>query len=335
MKIILITLYLALAALPALTQNINPSPTLAPSKTPTIAPTSISTDNVETNSSNDEILKNRNALENPFTQDDLQLLVGNVQRPNGILWHDGQLYTVCNGDWTLYRIDDTTGSTITFIFGVKNGNSLLLEETDAGFDLWIPDSDSDILWKVDQNRSAPVSINNQLITPWGITEVSEDKFLITNSKGNSIVEVSKNGTSQPVLNELRSPTGIASQDNYVYFANGGSARRGIEWFEISEEGNYSEPQPLISGLQNTTNVVMGEDNFLYFAYALGTRGIVGRINPSQCRESGCTNEDVEIVIFSDIPAPIAGMTLSDDMRIFLHSRYRPEIYWIQLPDNPS
>ena len=98
-----------------------------------------------------------------------------------------------------------------------------------------------------------------------------------------------------------------------------------------EDGSYSEPQTLISGLQNTTNVIMGEDDFLYFAYALGTRGIVGRINPSQCRDGGCTNEDVEIVIFSDIPAPIAGMTLSDDMRLFLHSRYRPEIYWIQLP----
>ena len=43
----------------------------------------------------------QNHLENPFTQDDLELLVGNVQRPNGITWHDGELYTVCNGDWTL------------------------------------------------------------------------------------------------------------------------------------------------------------------------------------------------------------------------------------------
>jgi len=327
MKILLSILYITLISFTSFAQETNSTPTLAPSKTPTLSPT-LEEDN---NTDSDESTPISSLLENPFTQDDLQLLVGNVQRPNGILWHDGELYTVCNGDWTLYRINDTTGSTITFVFGVKNGNSLFVDETDNGFDLWIPDSDSDTLWKVDQNRSAPVSINNQLITPWGITRVVDNKFLITNSKGNSIVEVSDNGTSIPVLNELRSPTGIVSDDEFIYFANGGSARRGIEWFEMLEDGSYSEPQTLISGLQNTTNVIMGEDDFLYFAYALGTRGIVGRINPSQCRDDGCTNEDVEIVIFSDIPAPIAGLTLSDDMRLFLHSLYRPEIYWIQLP----
>ena len=47
------------------------------------------------------------ALENPFLQDDLELLVGNVQRPNGIAWYEGSLFTVCNGDWTIYKIDDT------------------------------------------------------------------------------------------------------------------------------------------------------------------------------------------------------------------------------------
>lgn len=312
----------------AIAQETNPTPTLAPSKTPTLSPT-LEESQDDTNGT--EATPVSSLLENPFTQDDLQLLVGNVQRPNGIIWHDGELYTVCNGDWTLYRINDTTGSTITFVFGVKNGNSLLLDETESGFDLWIPDSDSDTLWKVDQNRSAPISINNRLITPWGITRVVDNKFLITNSKGNSIVEVTDDGISNPVLNELRSPTGIVADNEFIYFANGGSARRGIEWFELLEDGSYSEPQTLISGLQNTTNVIMGQDDFLYFAYALGTRGIVGRINPSQCRDDGCTNEDVEIVIFSDIPAPIAGMTLSDDMRLFLHSRYRPEIYWIQLP----
>lgn len=305
------------------------TPTLAPSKTPTEEPT-------QDNESQQDETEEANTvqvsqLENPFTQDDLQLLVGNVQRPNGIIWHDGELYTACNGDWTLYRINDTTGETITYVFGVKNGNAMLAEDTESGLDLWIPDSDSNVLWKVDQNRSAPLSINDQLITPWGITRSNEDNFLITNSKGNSIVEVSETGVANSILTGLRSPTGIAKQDNYIYFANGGSARRGIEWFELLDNGSYGEPQPLVSGLQNTTNVLMGEDNLLYFGYALGTRGIVGRINPNNCRDGGCTSEDVEIVIFSDIPAPIAGMTISDDMRLFLHSRYRPEIYWIQLP----
>jgi hypothetical protein len=328
MKIVFIAFYLTLLCYPLLAQDTNPTPTLAPSKTPTSEP--IPTDE-NSNIKNNNTEQSLSLLKNPFTQNDLQLLVGNVQRPNGIAWHDGNLYTVCNGDWTVYKIDDTTGSTITFIFGIKNGNNLLIEDTKNGFDLWIPDSDSNVLWKVNQNRSAPLSINNQLITPWGITRVNENGFLITNSKGNSIVEVSQNGASMDILNELRSPTGITRHDNYIYFANGGSARRGIEWFQISDDGNYTEPQTLVSGLQNTTNVSMGQDGFLYFAYALGTRGIVGRINPDRCRDDGCTNEDIEIVIFSDIPAPIAGMTLSDDMRLFLHSRYRPEIYWVQLP----
>lgn len=305
-------------------QEIINTPTSAPTKTSTPEPTI-----EETPETTDSVIVKE--LDNPFTQSDLQLLVGNVQRPNGITWHDGELYTVCNGDWTLYRINDTTGDTITFVFGVKNGNSLIAENTESGFDLWIPDSDSDSLWKVDQNRSAPLSVYNQLITPWGITRESDNSFLITNSKGNSIVKVLENGASESVLTGLRSPTGIVKDENYVYFANGGSARRGIEWFEITEDNTYTEPQSLISGLQNTTNVIIGADGLLYFGYALGTRGIVGRINPDNCRDGGCTNEDVEIVIFSDIPAPIAGLTLSDDMRLFLHSRYRPEIYWVQLP----
>lgn len=301
------------------------SPTPAPSKTPTVTPIEIPTETIDTK-------ENPSTLINPFTQEDLQLLVGNVQRPNGIIWHENELYTVCNGDWTLYRINDTTGETITFVFGVKNGNHLIAEATDNGFDLWIPDSDSNTLWKVDNNRSAPLSITNDLITPWGIVRTSEDKFLITSSKENAIFEVSESGQTNEVFTGLRSPTGIAKHENNIYFANGGSARRGIEWFSILDDGSYSEPQTLISGLQNTTNLVMGTDGFLYFGYSLGTRGIVGRINPMNCQDGGCNNEDVEIVIFSDIPAPIAGMTISDDMRLFLHSRYRPEIYWVQLPN---
>ena len=63
---------------------------------------------------------------------------------------------------------------------------------------------------------------------------------------------------------------------------------------------------------------------------LGTRGVIGRVDPAQCQDGGCGNQDVEMVVFSDLPAPLA-ITLSDDMRLFLHSRYRPEFYWVQLP----
>lgn len=269
-------------------------------------------------------------LESPFLQSDLDLIVGNVQRPNGIVWFEDTIYTVCSGDWTIYKIDDRTGDTITFVFGVRNGNSIVAEATEAGFNLWVPDPETGALLKVDQRRAAPDSINSDLAAPWGITRLDDDRFLITDTRSNAIMIVPISGQPEIAQSELRAPTGIARDGRQIYFANGGSARRGIEFFEYAEDGSFSEVQPLVSGLQNTTNIVMGADGYLYFAYALGTRGVVGRINPTNCLEYGCSNQDVEMVVFSDIPAPLA-ITLSDDLRLFLHSRFRPEIYWVQLP----
>ena len=269
-------------------------------------------------------------LESPFLQDDLELLVGNVQRPNGFTWYDNNLYTVCNGDWTIYKIDDRTGDTITFVFGVRDGNMLLIEDTAAGYDILAPDPENSTVWKVDQSRSAPSSFTKSVEAPWGIARLDETRYLLTDVRMSSIVEVGVDGTRKDVHSELRSPTGIVRRDEFIYFANGGSARRGIEYFELRNDGSYSEVKSLVSGLQNTTNIVIGGDDMLYFAYALGTRGVIGRIDPALCHESGCSNSDVELVVFSDIPAPLA-ITLSDDLRLFLHSRFRPEIYWLQLP----
>lgn len=273
-------------------------------------------------------------LESPFLQDDLELIVGNVQRPNGLVWFEHHLYTVCNGDWTVYRINDQTAETITLVFGTRDGNSLLAEATEAGFDLWVPDSDTGTLWKIDQKREAPRSVTDGLESPWGIARLDGDRFLITDSRLNTILEVSESGASREAQSQLRAPTGIARAGDYIYFANGGSARRGVEYFEIGADGTYSDVKPLVSGLQNTSNIALGADGFLYFAYALGTRGVVGRVNPELCRESGCGNDEVEMVVFSDVPAPLA-IALSDDLRLFLHSRYRPEIYWAQLPVEAS
>lgn len=269
-------------------------------------------------------------LEGPFLQDDLELLVGNVQRPNGFVWHDGSLYTICNGDWTIYKIDDQTGDTITFVFGARDGNTLILEDTEAGFDIWVPDPEAGTLWKVDQKRLAPAAVTAELEAPWGITRLDGSQFLITDTRLNGILAVGEDGERSEIQSELRAPTGIARDDDRVYFANGGSARRGIEYFAVEAPGEYSEVKPLVAGVQNTTNLAMGKDGKLYFAYALGTRGVIGRVDPAICLESGCSGDDVELVVFSDIPAPLA-ITLSDDLRLFLHSRYRPEIYWLQLP----
>lgn len=270
------------------------------------------------------------ALDRPFLQADLELMVGNVQRPNGIVWFDNALYTVCNGDWTIYKIDDRSGDTITFVFGVRNGNNIIAEATEAGFDLWAPDPDSGNLWKVDQRRGAPISVASDLEAPWGIARLNALSFLITDTRENAILELPIGAEPRAVVSELRAPTGIVRDANYVYFANGGSARRGIEYFEVDAKGGFSPVKPLVSGLQNTSNIALGEDGYLYFAYALGTRGVIGRVEPSQCRDNGCHNQDVEVVVFSDIPAPLA-IALSDDMRLFLHSRFKPEFYWVQIP----
>lgn len=270
------------------------------------------------------------ALESPFLQDDLELLVGNVQRPNGFVWHDGSLYTICNGDWTIYRVDDRTGDTITFVFGTRDGNMLIVEDTVDGFDIWVPDPESGALWKVDQRRAAPAAITTELEAPWGITRLDDSRFLITDTRVNGIAAVREDGQRREIHSDLRAPTGIVKHGNRIFFANGGSARRGIEYFTVDSVGAFSSVKPLVSGLQNTTNLALGSDGMLYFAYALGTRGVIGRIDPAICLDSGCSGDDVELVVFSDIPAPLA-ITLSDDLRLFLHSRFRPEIYWLQLP----
>jgi len=269
------------------------------------------------------------ALPSPFLQADLELLVGNVQRPNGIAWHDGHLMTVCAGDWTLYRISDRTGYTISFVYGVRDGNALWVEDTPEGFDIWVPDPDQALLWKVDHLRSAPDIISRDLGAPWGITRWDSESFLITDTQNNSIKRVSQQGEVQEVISGLRSPTGIASADERVYFANGGSARRGIEYTEW-EAGQFSALKPLVGGLQNISSIEMGSDGKLYFAYALGTRGVIGRVDPQLCIAEGCSSDDIELVLFADILAPLS-ITLSDDLRLFLHSRFRPEIYWLQLP----
>ncbi len=310
MKLILI-LFVALLHLPALSQDAPPADDQAQADTtpaPALGP----------------------ALESPFLQDDMSLLVGNVQRPNGIVWFQDSIYTVCNGDWTIYKIDDETGDTITFVFGVRNGNSLIAERSALGFDIWVPDPDNATIWQVDQSRGAPARFISSIEAPWGIVRLVDGRFLVSDTASNSIIEIAASGVTRPIQEGLRAPTGIASDGERIYVANGGSARRGLEFFELAANGDFGEIQPLVSGIQNTSNIAMGTDGYLYFSYALGTRGVVGRVNPLDCLEDGCANDEVEIVVFSDNPAPLA-ITLSDDMRLFLHSRFRPEIYWVQLP----
>ena len=262
----------------------------------------------------------------PLLQVDLTLLVGNVQRPNGLVYYDGSLFTVCSGDWTVYKVDAETGESISFVFGVRNGSNLIAESSETGFDLYVPDFDSGTLWQLDERRLSPVALATGLDAPWGVARLDDERLLVSDTIANTVFAADADGATTPLVEGLRAPTGIVLDGDRLYIANGGSARRGIEVYDLATE----TLAPLVTGLQTTSNIALGSDGYLYFAYALGTRGVVGRVDPARCLDEACGNEDVEPVVFSDVAAPLA-ITLSDDMRLFLHSRYKPEIYWAQLP----
>jgi hypothetical protein len=248
------------------------------------------------------------------------------------------LYTSCNGDSTVYELDDTSGSTRTYIFGVRNAHTFHAETDSRGeLLLWVPDFQTSRLLLVE--RTGISTISADLAGPWGIEYLDEDEFLVSNLQSNNVVLVNRAGETREILNGLRAPTGIVTDDENIYVANNGSARRAIEWVAKTTalESDESLPlsQTLVSGLQNTTGLVMAPDGYLYFAYALGTRGVVGRVNPDVCLEKGgCSNNEVEIVLFTELAAPLAGLEIAPDMRLFVYSMFSPDIYWIQL-DRPD
>jgi hypothetical protein len=271
----------------------------------------------------------------PFTQADLTIITGNTQRPNGMAWHNEKLYTICSGDGTVYEIDAQTGETSQYIYGVQNAHTLIAQESDTGLTLWIPDFETNTLILIQQGITKVIT--NQLDGPWGIAQLNNTSFIITNLRSNNATVVDTEGNSQEAITQLRSPSGISIDNDYLYIANSGSSRRAIEWFLISDIENKNaleadrDGHPLVTGLQNVTNIVLGQDGLLYFAYALGTRGVVGRIDPKQCLANGCNNDQVENVIYTELPAPLAGLTLSPDMRLYIHSMFSPDLYWVQLP----
>lgn len=309
----------------------NQTPTTAPSKTPTVT---------ATHTTNEEIQQTTAQTIEPLRQTDLSILTGNIQRPNGLFWFENKLYTSCTGDWTIYEINIESRATVQYIFGVRNSHAFYIErdEENDAVNIWVPDFQTNTLNNI--NRSGLNVVASNLNGPWGITPLNETDFLVTNLLGNNVIRAGRGGGAQEVLTNLRSPTGIATDGDYFYVANTGSARRAIEWFNTSDVSESSAPidtdnntpRALVTGLQNTTNITMANDGYLYFTYALGTRGVVGRVNPQVCRDNGgCTHDQVEIVIYTELATPLAGLTISPDMQLFIHSMFSPDIYWVQLP----
>lgn len=306
-------------------QQITPTP--APTKTP--QNTKAATQTTEPPFTRDQ----------PFTQADLSVITANTQRPNGIVWHDNYLYTVCSGDWTIYKIDADTGATGQYIYGVRNAHTLYATESNHDLQLWIPDFQTDTLVRI--QRGIVENITTGLDGPWGIAALEDNNFIVTNLKGNNATKINSEGKQEIIISNLRSPTGVATDQTHIYIANTGSARRAIEWFSIEQinEEDTDLPlsadavaQPLVSGLQNTTGLVIASDGMLYFSYALGTRGVVGRVDPEQCiNNGGCSNDQVEIILYTELAVPLAGLTISPDMRLYIHSMFSPDLYWVQLP----
>lgn len=274
-------------------------------------------------------------VELPLRQEQLFLLTGNVQRPNALFWYADYLYAACTGDSTLYEINSRDASTRPYIYGVLNAHSLHVDQDNSGvLTIWAPDYGRDALLRV--TRSGVREVRGDLDGPWGIAALGQQDFLVTSLKQNRAMLVYRGGAAREVIQGLRSPTGIALDEERVYVANTGSARRAIEWAPrdevLSDSGVPAETRPLVSGLQNATSLVLAGDGWLYFSHSLGTRGVVSRVRPELCSNpEGCGNEDVEQVLFTDLEAPLAGLTISPDMRVFVHSMFSPDIYWARLP----
>jgi hypothetical protein len=277
----------------------------------------------------------------PLTQQDLSILTGNIQRPNGLVWYNNTLYSSCSGDWTVYQINLENHSTTQYIYGIRNAHTLYVTEKDKQPDIWIPDFQMNALIHI--NKGTTETVASDLKGPWGITPLNEETFAITSLLTHKVIAITKGGEVYDLITKLKSPAGITTDNQNIYIANSGSARRAIEWYSIKELPQTKDTSPLdsttsqhilISSLQNVTGLSLGKDGYLYFSYAIGTRGVVGRANPAQCQEkSGCDNNDIEIVLYTELAAPLAGLTLSPDMKLYIHSIFSPDIYWVQLDQN--
>lgn len=308
------------------------TPTPAPSKTP-------SAEEATVEATSEATTEARTPSTGPIqslTQSDLSILTGNVQRPNGITWFDDELYVSCSGDWTIYQINAASGQTLTYIYGIRNAHSLHAERgDDEELHLWVPDFQTNTL--NDVTRNGVRAVTNALSGPWGLVQEDDETFLITNLSGNTLTRVGRDGEVDTVVGGLRAPTGVEVDESLVYVANNGSTRRAIEWYDLTateaiDSSELAEEHSLVTGLQNVTGLSLGPDGYLYFAFSLGTRGVVGRVDPERCRENGgCTHEDVEIVLLTELAAPLAGLTIAPDGRLFVHTMFSPDIYWAYLP----
>jgi hypothetical protein len=274
----------------------------------------------------------------PLDQSNLTVLTGNVQRPNGIAWLDGALYVACSGDWTIYEIQAEDGRTISYTGGLRDAHALYAESGSNDLAvIWAPDFRLNTFVRATRAQTSTIAEGDIFDGPWGMTYLTENEFLVTNLLGDTLVSVSRDGETRLVLEELASPAGVVLFRDFMFIANNGSTRRAIEWYPSAAARADASPEDregatLVSGLSSATGLAMDDQGMLYVAYSLGTRGVVGRVNPLDCiANGGCTGDDVEVVLYSELAAPLAGLTISPDRRMYIHTMFAPDIYWAQLP----
>lgn len=267
----------------------------------------------------------------PLAQSDFRVLTGTVRLPNGMYWYEGFLYVSCAGDATLYRLDARTGITQTYIIGLQNAHALYVEGGRG---------DDPIIWAVDsiQNRLVRISYDQEALqTIWGglkggwglLPDAAGEGFYLSQWGSDDILYVEREGQeSEVLLGGFQNPSGMALDGDYLYVTNNASTPRAVEWIDLSEDS--PQARPLVKDLQNASQVVMAADGYLYIAYALAGRGIISRVKPEDCRAEGCSNDDLELVIWTELSAPLAGLTISPDMQLFVHVMFGPEIYALDL-----
>jgi hypothetical protein len=268
----------------------------------------------------------------------LTVLTGNVQRPNGITWLDGLLYVACSGDSTIYEIQESSARTLTYAGGVRDAHTLYAEPATGGLAIiWAPDFRQNRFVRASRGQASVIAQGDAFNGPWGMAYLNENEFLVTNLLGRTLISVSRTGETRLILDNLPAPAGIVLYQDYLFIANNGSTRRAVEWYPSTAvradvTAAEQEGAVLVSGLSSTTGLAMDDKEMLYIAYSLGTRGVVGRINPLECiANGGCSVDDVEIVVYSELPAPLAGLTITPERRLYLHTMFAPDLYWVQLP----
>lgn len=266
--------------------------------------------------------------------EDLTALEPDVQRPNGLTVIDGNIYVACTGDGTLYEVEADSGRTLAYVYGVVDAHTLYAEPVEEGPSLWIPDYGEGSLKHIADHDVETVA--EGLEGPWGIAPVEDRGFLVTSQDAGRLSLIGRDGGQTVLLDGLDEPTGVVldAASGWVYVANAADPDRTVAGYRLETllgNGESATAEPVIRGLERPTGLALDADGQLYVAYEAEGLGLVARVDPAACRDrGGCEAEEVSLIVDTELPAPLAGLTLSSDGRMYLHTAYDGQVYWAQI-----